>query len=142
MNVIISRKYNLSETQGLWLVLDENKIIYQCVALELPRIKIPYRINARSVDCIPEGIYPATHYYSPLKGLVFLLHDVPGRDAVEVHIGNYVAGLKLDSQGCILVGKSFEDRNGDGFIDVIDSTKTMNELRDLLPDKFNIHIVS
>lgn len=142
MNVILSRKYNFSETQGLWLVLDENKIIYQCVTLELPRIKIPYQINARLVDCILEGTYIATHYYSPIKGLVFLLHDVPGRDAVEVHIGNFVSGLKLDSQGCILVGKSFEDRNDDGFIDVVDSTITMKELRALLPDKFNIHIVS
>ena len=142
MNVVLSRKYNFSETQGLWLVLNENKIIYQCVTLELPRIKIPYQINAHSVDCILEGDYPATHYYSPLKGLVFLLHNVPGRDAVEVHIGNYVAGLKIDSQGCILPGSSFADRNGDGFIDVIDSTTTMNELRALLPDKFNIHILS
>lgn len=142
MNVIISRKYNFSETQGLWLVLNENKIIYQCVTLELPRIKIPYQINAKSVDCILEGVYPATKYYSPTKGLVFLLHNVIGRTAVEVHIGNYVAGLKIDSQGCILVGSSFADRNGDGFIDVVDSTETMKDLRALLPDKFIIHIIS
>lgn len=142
MNVVISRKYNFSETQGLWLVLDENQIIYKCVTIELPKIKIPYQINARSVDCILEGTYPAEKYYSPTKGLVFLLKNVPDRDEVEVHIGNYVAGLKLDSRGCILPGKSFEDRNGDGFIDVIDSKKTMDELRALMPSFFNIHILS
>jgi hypothetical protein len=142
MNVVISRKYNFSETQGLWLVLDENQIIYRCVTIELPRIKIPYQINARSVDCIPEGTYPTEKYYSPTKGLVFLLKNVPGRSEVEVHIGNYVAGLDLDSEGCILVGKSFEDRNGDGFVDVIDSKKTMDELRALMPSNFKIHILS
>lgn len=142
MNVILSRKYNYSETQGLWLVMNENKIIYQCVTIELPRIKIPYQINANSVDCIPEGLFPAKHYYSPTKGLVFLLSNVPGRSAIEVHIGNYVAGLKIDSQGCILPGSRFMDRNNDGFIDVVESTPVMDYLRSLLPDKFNIYITS
>lgn len=141
MKVVLSRKYNYSETQGLWLVLDDNKIIYQCVTIELPRIKIPYQINASSVDCILEGTYPAIHYYSPTKGLVFLLKNVPGRDSVEVHIGNYVTGLQVDSHGCILPGSHFEDRNGDGFIDVVDSKKTMDELRALLPNNFNITIL-
>jgi hypothetical protein len=142
MNVVLSRKYNYSETQGLWLVLDENKIIYQCVTLELPRIKIPYQINANSVDCIPEGLFPAEHYYSLTKGLVFLLQNVPGRSEVEVHIGNYVEGIKIDSHGCILPGSHFADQNHDGFIDVVESTTTMNYLRTLLPEKFNIYITS
>ena len=141
MKVVLSRKYNYSETQGLWLVLDENKIIYQCVTIELPKIKIPYQINSRSVDCILEGVYPTKKYFSPTKGLVFLLDKVPGRSAVEVHIGNYVAGIKIDSQGCILPGSHFEDRNDDGFIDVVNSGKTMKELLALLPDKFNITIL-
>jgi hypothetical protein len=142
MNVVITRKYNFSETQGLWLVVDGNKIVYQCVTLELPRIKIPYQINANSVDCIPEGLFPTEHYYSPTKGWVFLLHDVPGRTEVEVHIGNFVEGIKIDSHGCILPGSHFEDRNHDGFIDVVDSTVTMNKLRELIPRKFNINITS
>jgi hypothetical protein len=142
MNIVISRKHNYSETQGLWLVLDENKIIYQCVVLELPRIKIPYQINANSVDCIREGTYVTERYYSPTKGLVFLLTDVPGRSEVEVHIGNFVEGIKIDSHGCILPGSHYEDRNNDGFIDVVESTKTMDELRKLMPNKFNIYITS
>ena len=143
MRVVISRKYNFTETQGLWLVLEEDRILYRCVTLELPRIKIPYQVNARSVDCILEGKYPTIKIISPslTKGLVFLLQGVPGRDAVEVHIGNYVQGIKKDSQGCILAGSAFADRNNDGFIDVIDSRKTMDELRALLPQEFDIHIL-
>ena len=142
MNVVISRKYNICETQGLWLILDENNIIYQCVSLELPMIKIPYLINSHSVDCILPGTYHVTKYYSiDKKGWVFLLHNVPGRTAVEVHIGNYVEGIQIDSEGCILVGASFADRNGDGFIDVIDSRKTMKKLMSILPDEFDLIII-
>jgi hypothetical protein len=110
--------------------------------LELPRIKIPYQINANSIDCIREGTYITERYYSPTKGLVFLLNNVPERKEVEVHIGNFVEGIRIDSHGCILPGSHFEDRNNDGFIDVVDSTRTMEELRKLMPNKFNIHITS
>lgn len=141
MRVVIARRYNFSETQGLWMVLEDNSVLFQCVTLELAKIKIPYSVNAKKVDCIPEGIYPAKKFYSPTKGQVFLLSGIPGRDAVEVHSGNFVNGVKVDTQGCILPGTHFEDRNGDGFIDVINSGASMRALLELLPEEFNIHIL-
>ena len=50
---------------------------------------------------IPAGTYPVTLYFSPKRGLnVPLLHDVPGRSFIEIHVGNWIS----DSDGCILVG--------------------------------------
>lgn len=51
--------------------------------------------------CIPKGRYKVTIYKSPkFKSDVLLLHDVPGRSAIEIHKGNY----PKDTRGCILVG--------------------------------------
>ena len=50
---------------------------------------------------IPNGTYKVTLFDSPRFGYkVPLLHDVPGRDMIEIHPGN----LETDSKGCILVG--------------------------------------
>lgn len=50
---------------------------------------------------IPCGTYPVTLYHSPrFDRLLPLLHNVPGHEFIEIHIGNTVA----DTHGCILVG--------------------------------------
>ena len=50
---------------------------------------------------IPAGIYRARLYNSPKFGRkVILLSNVPGFDAIEIHVGNDVG----DTEGCILVG--------------------------------------
>lgn len=49
---------------------------------------------------IPEGTYKVSMYDSPTKGLVPLLQNVPGRDMIEIHKGNW----ETASKGCILVG--------------------------------------
>jgi uncharacterized protein DUF5675 len=51
--------------------------------------------------CIPAGRYRVTRYESPRFGrTVLLLHDVPGREAIEIHVGNF----PRDTEGCLLVG--------------------------------------
>ena len=64
----------------------------------------PYINNERNISCIPEGQYKvrlrlpresATRNY-----LHLLVQDVPNRDFILVHIGNYPS----QTQGCILVG--------------------------------------
>lgn len=49
---------------------------------------------------------------------------MPGRSEIIFHAGNYVS----DTAGCILVGDTPEDLDGDGLIDVPDSQDTMSEL--------------
>lgn len=51
---------------------------------------------------IPKGTYPIKLYTSPVHGLIPLLYNVPGRDMIEIHEGNF----EHDSKGCILVGKT------------------------------------
>ena len=68
----------------------------------------PYINNERNISCIPEGKYKvrlrlaresATRDY-----LHLLVQDVPNRDWILVHIGNYPS----QTQGCILVGNGRE----------------------------------
>lgn len=65
---------------------------YECFTLE----------NTQKI--IPIGVYPVSLYASPRnKRNVPLLHDVPNRSEIEMHIANYPREL----EGCIAVGTSF-----------------------------------
>lgn len=74
-------------------------------------LELPWLGNRRSVSCIPAGTYTAHRRFSPKHGYdVFELQGVPDRDHIEIHIGNYVSGPQVDSEGCILVGLSHTTR--------------------------------
>jgi hypothetical protein len=76
------------------LTTDEGNIV--AVTLELPD-----HGNAKDVSCIPAGSYRAELRDSPKRGYqVYGLLDVPDRDDIEIHIGNF----PVDTDGCILVG--------------------------------------
>ena len=136
MKVVISRTYGNTETRGHLVVFNgHNKL------LELVTIELPDNGNQRGVSCIPEGIYDTIKIVRPNGDPAFLLLDVPGRDKIEIHKGNYVAGKKVDSEGCILPGVYFTDINDDGFIDVAESTVAMNRLMNTLPDRFKLYII-
>ena len=79
----------------------EGKIL--CLTLEEP-----WKDNQKGISCIPEGKYRCTRYISPKlqrKGKkdpeVILLHDVPNRSYVQIHIGNTLD----DVEGCIMPGE-------------------------------------
>jgi hypothetical protein len=79
--------------------------------------------------CIPPGAYKAVLYMSPKrKTWVYLLKDVPGFSAVEIHPGN----LPQDTSACILVGQCLDPvyingkLAGDG---ILESRKAFFELR-------------
>lgn len=64
-----------------------------------------YGLNIPNESAILEGIYKMSLYESPARhATVVLLHDVPGRDMIELHVGNY----PKDTKGCILVGSEVE----------------------------------
>jgi len=141
MKCIISRTYELKQTRSALFVMEGVDKLFECVTIELPKVFIPFPVNAQNVTCIPEGIYPVEKIISPTKGRCFLLKNVPGRTMVEIHIGNFATGEKVDTKGCILPGMRFVDINLDGNLDVQDSTKAMEKLLKLLPDKFELHIL-
>ena len=75
---------------------------------------------------IPEGNYKIEMYQSPTHGLIPLLKNVPGRDMIEIHEGNF----EYNSKGCILVGKS---RAWIGGVEGINASKdTLKQLTQLI----------
>jgi hypothetical protein len=136
MKVVISRTYDKDETRGSLFILEGELKHFECKTLELP-----YKGNQKNISCISEGVYDVEKVVSLTKGKCFLLKDVQNRTAVMIHTGNFAAGKQIDTQGCILPGMSFVDKNGDGVLDVSDSTVAMTSLLKILPDKFELYII-
>jgi len=136
MKVLVSRSYREKETLGYGVVLDGSTKVFEFNTIELPQ-----KGNQKNISCIPEGTYTVHKITSPTKGKCFQVMNVPNRTAILLHIGNYVVGKQIDSQGCLLVGNGFEDRNKDGNIDVINSSVTLKKLLELLPNEFQIIII-
>ncbi len=67
-----------------------------------------WRGNERNVSCIPLGKYRCIEYVSKKFGSTYLVEKVPGRDGILFHWGN----TARDTQGCILVGSSFNPELG------------------------------
>jgi hypothetical protein len=144
MYVVIKRIYQEKGTLGNLTIFDDSDkklgydpLVYSCKTLELPN-----KNNERQISCIPEGGYDVVKIISPTKGACFLLKNVPGRTAIEIHIGNFASGKKVDTQGCILPGLRYLDMNADGTIDIVESTKAMGKLLQLLPNTFKLKIYS
>jgi hypothetical protein len=133
---VISRSYGAKETTGCWYIFDGDRSIFNCKTIELP-----WKNNQHMVSCIPAGIYDVEKYIRPNGDKCFWVKNVPGRDSILVHKGNFASGVKVDTEGCILPGMRFVDLNHDGNIDVAESTTAMNMLLNLLPDKFKIYII-
>jgi hypothetical protein len=132
MKVIISRQYGKNETQGILLVIEGTTVIYRAKSLELAN-----NGNQQFTSCIPEGIYEVVKIDSPKRGKCFHVTNVPGRDSILIHKGNFTE----DTQGCILPGQYFTDINDDGNIDVAESSNTLNQLLELLPDNFKLYVL-
>ena len=136
MKCVISRTYNKNETLGTLSIWDGEKPVWNCKTIELPD-----NGNRRNFSCIPEGIYDTIKFMSPTRGECFHVLNVPDRDAILIHPGNFVAGRRVDTKGCILPGSYFFDINNDGNIDIAESRKTMDKLLTTLPDSFKLIII-
>lgn len=130
MSIVISRTDGKNETQGILFVLRGHHLLYQCKCIELPD-----NGNRRDVSCIPKGVYDIVKFNSPTRGMCIYVLNVPGRDNILIHKGNYVSERRVDSKGCILPGTYFTDINNDGLIDIAESSVAMNNILTLLPDK-------
>ena len=85
-------------TPGILVVQDQSFCI----------IELPYRDNRRNMSCIPCGVYPCVPIKSKKFGDVWLLQDVPDRDGVLIHCGNFAGdsslGYQTHSHGCLIMG--------------------------------------
>jgi hypothetical protein len=136
MKCIISRSYNKSETLGAFMIMEGERPVYSCKCIELPD-----NGNQVNTSCIPEGTYNVEKITHQTKGRCFRVLDVPGRTGILIHRGNYATGSHVDTLGCILPGQYFVDLNSDGTLDVAESTKAMEKLLEILPEKFKLYIL-
>lgn len=136
-NLILARDYTLEETQGIYIVMDGMIELFRCKCLELPWLN-----NQPSVSCIPGSRIYDVEKISTLKHPnSFLIKDVPNRKAIMIHIGNFANGKKVDTERCQLPGMNFVDIDGNGTIDVAQSTLAMDSLNHFLPDTFKLYIL-
>ena len=120
------------QSLGILTIYDDNDFPYwECRTLELPD-----RDNQLRISCIPEGEYWVEKRNSPKYGDHFHILDVPNRSYILIHNANYVRQLL----GCIAVGLSHTDIDGDGLSDVTRSKSTMKDLNRILPDRFKLKI--
>ena len=84
--------------------------------------------NQRRISCIPDGQYIVKRKISMRFGRCFQIMNVPARDGILIHAGNF----NHDTKGCILIGYGLKDINGDFHADVTNSNLAMKCLRTLL----------
>lgn len=107
------------ETLGT-LTVKANGATFTCDTLELPWLN-----NQHNISCIPKGPYQVEYTYSPLhKKYTYQIMNVPNRDGIRLDVANYASQLL----GCVALGNALKDINGDGELDVINSTLTNNSL--------------
>lgn len=135
MEIIINRTYTEKATYGEAQVYDAEK---HESAFEFKTLELPNKNNERRVSCIPEGVY-MVHKMKPNAKRpyeYFHVQNVPGRDAILFHPGNYTSQIL----GCILPGENHTDLNKDGIVDITNTTATLKILTAMLPDKFKLTI--
>jgi len=105
---------------------------FRCFTLELPQIG-----NQQNISCIPEGTYNCRKITSPSIGKCVEILGVTGREYIRIHKGNYTSQIR----GCVLVGESLKDINGDLIIDVANSTSAFDKLMEATPKVFKLVIL-
>ena len=66
-------------------------------------IELSWLNNLREKSCIPQGEYHAVRAFYRSKYDSFLLENVPNRDGIFIHKGNWTS----DTLGCIILGEQF-----------------------------------
>lgn len=87
-------------------------------------LELPDHGNEQDISCIPRKKYRAAYRKSPSNGDVIELKNVPNRTYIQIHAGNFTHQIR----GCILVGDSIKDINGDSIPDVTNSKATLKKL--------------
>jgi hypothetical protein len=116
---------NKDQSLGTFAVFDENKkMLFKCESIERG-----WQDNKRMISCVPEGEYPIVLEYSNrFEKYLWELKDVPNRSECKIHAANYARQLN----GCIALGESRIDIDGDGNLDVTNSIKTVNKFNEIM----------
>jgi len=127
------QKSTATQTIGEFSFYGESiRAIFTCKTIEL-------EVDCNNVrdDAIPPGMYVVVKRWSQKYGWHFHIIDVPGRSLILFHNANYSRELL----GCVGVGASHKDIDGDGKIDVTSSRSTLKRMNKVLPDRFTLKII-
>lgn len=123
----------MEQTLGRFTLFKGLDRVFDCVTLELP-----WEENYTNISCVPIGVYKVSPRYSDKYKNHYILEDVPNRKYILIHHGNF----NSDTRGCILLGSSFAQINGDAFLDITASRRTISELLSITNGKgFELTIV-
>lgn len=96
MNITLQR-LSMSDNGTFGVLVVDNRPLFTT-------LELPWKNNQRNISCIQAGIYKAIYLFSDhFQKYLFMLQNIPGRDSVEMHIGNTIA----DTHGCILLGMQY-----------------------------------
>jgi hypothetical protein len=110
-------------------ILGTMKVILDGVILgAFHTLERPWLENKPCVSCIPLGDYNIEQWNSENHPKTFHVMDVENRSYILIHSGNLVK----HSKGCILLGMSRADIDGDGNQDIGRSKEAMRHLNSLI----------
>ena len=121
INLILTHKKETNvQTLGLMEVYKNGLFMFCLATLELP-----WKNNARNVSRIWNGDHIVKHFNSKKHPDSFLVTGTGKRTGILIHIVNFVKNLL----GCIGVGLTHGDIDGDGYYDLVSSRDAMIKLR-------------
>lgn len=122
-NAVLTRNSdNGTETLGTLTVGN-----FTCKTLERP-----YKGNQSNISSIPVGTYQCKYTFSlRMLKYTYEVTGVSGRSGIRIHSGNFFS----DSLGCILLGDSYEDIDGDNTLDILHSRDTIKKFEYLMQKK-------
>lgn len=97
-------------------------------------LELPWRDNKQNVSRIPAGIYKMEPFMSRRFGATWIVRDVPGREGILFHAGNFPE----DTEGCILLGSRFGLDKGTS--EILASTFATSAFKDMLKGAQNVTI--
>ena len=121
---ILRQEHSDKQTLGYLYIVDNEEILFSCNTLELP-----WKDNQSNISCVPIGEYKCVLEYSNrFERDLWELKDVPNRSECKFHSANYFKQLN----GCIALGDSIKDIDGDGYKDITNSVETMRKFHNVL----------
>jgi len=129
--LLVRRKFEKWQTLGDLTIKLGDEVLFECKTLELP-----WKNNVIRKSSIPLGGYKVRERNSQKFGDHFWVKNVKGRTCILIHAGNFHSQIL----GCILVGESFADIDGDKKTDIVNSQKTLNALIKSAPWGFQLTI--
>lgn len=136
IRTLIIDRYSVDKTQaiGSATVLDgKGRPIFTCKSLERG-----WNNNERMISCVPKGRYTIKLEWSNRFGAnLWELKNVPNRSECKLHSANYWNQLN----GCIALGLSLRDINGDGEVDATSSRRAMKDFTRAMGNALEAEII-